>query len=201
MEPQKNLILGISASPRNRGNTEIILEQILAGAEQAGAKTRAFNLAKLNVQPCLGCERCRKQKACTRLIDDMQQIYPILEEAKGLVLGSPVHNYNLTSWAKAFIDRLYCYYDFTDTRPRDYKSRLAGQGREALVYAIGEQPDPREAGITLKALSMPLTPLGYNVTELPPFMGFFDKGAIKAENDLMQKAFTEGQKLASRLAG
>ena len=201
MKPRKDLILGLSASPRNNGNTEIILEQILAGAEQAGAATKALNLAKLYVHPCLGCERCRQKKACTRLLDDMQQIYPLLEEARGLVLGSPVHNYNLTSWAKAFIDRLYCYYDFTDTRPREYKSRLAGQGREALVYAVGEQPDPREAGVTIKALAMPLIPLGYNVTELPPFMGFFDKGSVKAENNLMKVAFEQGEKLARRLIG
>ena len=83
----------------------------------------------------------------------MQLIYPKIKGAKGLVLLSPTHNYNVTAWMKAFIDRLYCFYNFSARRPGDWSSRLAGQGRKSIIASIGEQRNRKEGvGFTLDAM-------------------------------------------------
>lgn len=176
-----------------------MLERILEGVREAGAKTEKILLREHNVLPCRACERCRKDKRCTRLLDGMQEIYPKIIKAQGLILGSPVHNYNISASLKSFIDRLYCFYDFTTDRPRGWTSRLAGQGRKAMIFAVGEQKDVKAMGVALPAMHLPLEALGYEVTGELAAKGFFDLGAVSGDANLMAKALALGQRLARSL--
>jgi len=192
-------ILGVSGSPRAGGNTDVLLRYFLKGAEAEGAHTEKAFLRDYAIRPCVGCEQCRKDKTCTRFFDGMQLLYPKVEEAKGLVLGSPSHNFNVTAWVKAFIDRLYPYYNFTEDRPRKYSSRLEGQGRKAIVYGVCEQTFEEGMGFTLDAMREPLRCLGYEVITEFPVAGFFDRGAVRQDQEILDRAFEEGRKLAQAL--
>jgi multimeric flavodoxin WrbA len=97
----------------------------MSGVSQAGFPSDYYNLTGIEFKGCLGCEECRKTRLCTGLVDGMSLIYSKLFSSKGLVLASPTHNYNVTSWMKAFIDRLYCFYNFENDRPRSWSSQLA----------------------------------------------------------------------------
>lgn len=192
-------VLGLSGSPRKSGNTDILLDNFLRGVEEEGVDTETIYLRDYVIQPCIGCEQCRKDKTCTRLYDGMQLLYPKFEESKGLVMGSPSHNYNVTSWIKAFIDRLYPYYDFTVDRPRNYSSRLKGQDRKAIVFGICEQPDMDGMGYTLDAMSKPLETLGYEIETKFPLTSYFDRGAVSKDEKILLSAYQEGRKLAKKL--
>ena len=195
-------VLGIGSSPRKGGNTQILLRHLLKGAENGGAATEEIQLIDYLYKPCIGCERCRKENRCKGLQDGMQLIYPKVIESKGLILISPTHNYNVTAWMKAFIDRLYCFYRYTDDRPRGWSSVLAGQERKALIAAIGEQADPEEGtGLTLDAMRRPIDALGYEVVGELPVLGVFDKGLIKEKQQALQNAEALGAKLARELQG
>lgn len=127
----------------------------------------------------------------------MQLIYPSLIEARGLVLVSPTHNYNVTAWMKAFLDRLYCFYDYTNDNPRAWSSRLAGEERKAVIVSIGEQILKEEAiGLTLEAMRFPIQDLGYEVIDELPVIGLFEKGKVKQQLPTLHNA----EKLGSRLA-
>jgi hypothetical protein len=102
---------------------------------------------------------------------------------------------------KAFIDRLYCYYDFEDTRPRGWSSRLAGQGRKAVIGIIGEQPDEKELGFALDALRLPLEALGYDIVSAMSVPSLFDRGIISSHQDLMEMGYNAGETLADALKG
>ena len=136
-EGVRPVILGIGGSPRKHGNSDVLLTRILQGARKEKIATEQIHLCDYNFEPCIGCEKCRKTKVCKGLNDGMQLLYPKIVTSRGLVLVSPTHNYNVTAWMKAFIDRLYCFYIFNDSRPRGWSSRLAGQGRKAAVGANG----------------------------------------------------------------
>ena len=194
-----SLVLGVCGSPRKGGNSEALLDGILAGAASVGAETKTILLGQTPVNSCIGCEKCRRDKKCTRFLDAMQDFYPLLEKAKGMVLTSPVYNYNVTAWMKAFIDRLYCYYDFTDDHPRAYSSRLAGQGRKAVAAVVGEQTDPADLGFALEALAMPLEPLGYEITGRLKVLGKFQLGKVKRDQPVMAEARELGAGLARSL--
>jgi multimeric flavodoxin WrbA len=188
-------ILGISGSPRKGGNSDTLLKHILPGAENAGAATEAIHLRDYQFQGCIGCEKCREAKQCIGLQDGMQLIYPKITEAKGLVLISPTHNHNVTAWMKAFIDRLYCYYNFSDERPGSWSSRLAVQNRRAVIASIGEQKSYKEnVGFTLDAMRIPIEDLGYQVIGELPVLGVFKKGGISKQ--VLEKAESLGSQLA-----
>lgn len=192
------MILGVEASPRRGGNSHKLLGAILEGA--GADKAEAVHLRDCRFEPCVGCEKCRKDKACTRFTDAMTLLYPRILAARGLILVSPVHNYNVTAWMKAFIDRLYCFYDFEDTRPRGWSSRLAGQGRKAVVAAIAEQESKQDMGVVFEAMRLPLTALGYEVVEEVAVLELFDRGAVAGRAEVLERARQAGERLAQGLA-
>ncbi len=195
-------ILGIGGSPRSGGNSDILLSHILEGTGMARPETEAVHLRDYHFRPCSGCEKCRGSGACTGERDGMQLLYPGIEAARGMVLVSPTHHYNVTALMKAFIDRLYCFYDFDSTRrPRPWRSRLAGQGRKAVIGAVCEQRDRRDMGFTLEAMRMPLEALGYEVVgEVPVFMAF-SRGEIRRFPEALADASRLGGVLAAALTG
>ena len=192
-------VLGVSGSPRRNGNSDVILKTIIAGISQCNVSADYLNLTELQFQGCIGCERCRKDKICTGLTDGMSLIYEAVVSSRGLVLVSPTHNYNITSWMKAFIDRLYCFYDFADNRPRSWSSRLAGQGRKAVIAAVCEQETQADMGFTLEAMQKPLEALGYEIIGKLAVFKIFDKARVKQDPGVMNQALALGKSLAQAM--
>lgn len=199
--PLKNEVFGVSGSPRISGNSDILLKNILSGVDQEGIGSTRLNLTKVNFQGCIGCERCRKDKICTGINDGMSLIYNRILTSKGLVLVSPTHNYNVTSWVKAFIDRLYCFYNFENDRPRSWSSQLVQQGRKAVVAAICEQEDPEDMGFTIEAMKKPLQALGYEIVGELSVFKIFDKAKVKEDKTAIEKALEAGARLGQLLKG
>ncbi|WP_342305033.1 flavodoxin family protein [Methanolobus sp. ZRKC5] len=192
-------IIGVGGSPRKGGNTDILLDKFLEGARSTGAETKKVMLREYCIKSCIGCEACRKTGTCTQFHDGMELLYPEIEESKGLILGSPTYNYNVTAEMKTFIDRLYPFYDFTEERPGPYSSKLAGKGRKALVFTVCEQVKAEEMGFTLEALGMPLEALGYEIFDKFEATGYFSKGEVLKDGDILKKAFEAGKKMALSL--
>jgi multimeric flavodoxin WrbA len=191
-------ILCIGGSPRVNGNSDVILKTIVRTVPR-DIKTETIKLREYCFQSCIGCERCRKDKHCSGLNDGMQLIYPKLIQSRGLVLVSPTHNYNITALMKAFIDRLYCFYDFDNNCPRGWSSRLADQKRKAAIVAICEQADIKDMGFTLEAMRLPLEALGYEIINELSIFKVFERGAVKKEGKVMTKVSEIGQNLARSL--
>lgn len=191
----KPQILGIGGSPRKGGNSDILLQHILHNIGETK------QLRDHQFQSCIGCEKCRKDKICTGLQDGMSLLYPKIIEAKGLVLVSPTHNYNITALMKAFIDRLYCFYNFdTKNRPGPWSSQLGNQGRKAIIVAVSEQRNKKDMGFTLEAMRLPLEALGYEIIEELPVFGIFAKGKVKERKRILDKASDLGTLLAQAIS-
>lgn len=189
-------ILGVSGSPRRGGNSDLILDSILKGTEM---DTEIIYLSDIDFSPCVGCEQCRRDKICTRFEDGLTPYYDTIMETRGLVLVSPVHNYNITAWMKAFIDRLYCFYDFDDERPRGWSCRLAGQGRFAALAIVAEQMEKKDLGVTMEAMRMPIKAFGYGIAGELAVLGKFDAGIVGKDPDVLQQCAELGRKLAEAL--
>jgi multimeric flavodoxin WrbA len=191
----KPQILGIGGSPRRGGNSDILLQHILHNIGETK------QLRDLQFKSCIGCEKCRKDKICTGLQDDMSLLYPEIIEAKGLVLVSPTHNYNITALMKAFIDRLYCFYNFdTKNRPGPWSSQLGDQGRKAIIVAVCEQENKKDMGFTLDAMRLPLEALGYEIIGELAVLGVFARGKVKERKTILTKASDLGTLLAQAVS-
>lgn len=68
-------ILGMVASFRKYGNSEIAVKEALLGAEEAGAETKLLRLTDYNIKPCTGCMRCVFKKKQCPLQDDVETIH------------------------------------------------------------------------------------------------------------------------------
>ncbi len=198
-ESLRRAVLGVGGSPRRNGNSDQTLIRMLKGVQEQDIRTKMVRLRDYYFMPCVGCERCRKDKICTGLNDGMQILYPEIINSMGLILVSPTHNYNITAWMKAFIDRLYCFYDFAGERPGPWSSRLAGRGRKAVIVSVSEQNTKKDAGFTLDAMRLPLEALGYEIIEEFPVFGIFEKGRVRKYPDVLDRAEALGRKLAASL--
>ena len=98
-------ILALSCSPREAGNTEIVLEEALSGAQQEGAETELFSVSGKTMQPCDGCWTCLREGAC-HMDDDMRVLGEKMVESDGIIFGTPVYVYSMTGQAKLIMDRM-----------------------------------------------------------------------------------------------
>jgi multimeric flavodoxin WrbA len=192
-------VLGIGASPRKNGNSDVLLKYVLKGVRKQGVSVEKVHLRDYQYQPCIGCEKCRKDKICSGLKDGMHLIYPHVLGSRGLALVCPTHNYNITAWMKAFIDRLYCFFEFNTHRPRGWSSHFEGQKRKAVLIAVCEQVDKKDMGFTLEAMRLPVKALGYDIVGELPVFGMFDRGIVKEYENVLFEAHQLGKKLADAI--
>lgn len=89
MASLKPKVLGIAGSPRRNGNTELLLQQAVAGAISQGAEAKVIIISELNIAPCCHCDRCWETGRCV-IEDDMQWVSSELRQADHLILVSPM---------------------------------------------------------------------------------------------------------------
>ena len=102
-------ILVLNGSPRKNGNTEIMADEFIRGAQEAGHTVAKFNVGSMDIAPCIACESCFKNDGVCFRKDDMQQIYPVLDEAEMIVLGSPIYYHFMTGPLQNAISRFYAF--------------------------------------------------------------------------------------------
>ncbi|MGE4442375.1 MAG: flavodoxin family protein [Desulfomicrobium sp.] len=101
----KNILL-ISSTPRKQGNSDILCDEFMRGAEEAGHSVEKIRLAEKNINYCTGCCSCIGGKGKCAQQDDMAELYEKLLAADVLVLASPVYFRSFNGQMKTFIDRV-----------------------------------------------------------------------------------------------
>jgi multimeric flavodoxin WrbA len=98
-------IISLLASPHGaKGNTAALLELVMEGARNEGAKTETIVLPGNTVQPCKACDVCHKMGTCAQK-DDFKSIKKKIDGSDGLVLASPNYIWSVSAQMKAFMDR------------------------------------------------------------------------------------------------
>jgi multimeric flavodoxin WrbA len=128
-------ILGLSFSPREQGNTELLLERVFAGASREGADTELYRAADKNIKPCDGCGTCFKTGEC-HIKDDMQELYQKMLKADGIIFGTPVYFYNMTAQGKTVIDRTIALIDSERSLANKVGGIVVVGGSLGLVDAV-----------------------------------------------------------------
>ena len=97
-------VFGIMGSPRVKGNTDLLLDEALKGAESQQAETEKIMVDKLNISPCREYYGCLRDGNCV-IRDDMDDIYPKLLSFDAIIVASPIFFYGVSAQLKALIDR------------------------------------------------------------------------------------------------
>jgi len=182
-------VVGVVGSPRKGGNTDILVDQIIAGAKEMGALVEKFYLSGMDIRPCTACDRCRKHSDDPCVIkDDMtRKIHPLMRTCDAMIIGTPIYFFNMSALTKIFVDRWYAL-----GGPEGY--RLKGK-KAALAIAYADEDPLGSGGAT--ALRAFQDSFGWVGTELVGVVhGHAEaKGEIAKNKKLLAAAKELGQRL------
>lgn len=97
--------IGIRAAGRKNGNSEIILNELLKPAVEAGYEVEKIDLMKYNLRPCTGCFACNNNELECVIKDDLKLIHKQIAEADAIATVSPCYGMGAPSLLKTVIDR------------------------------------------------------------------------------------------------
>jgi multimeric flavodoxin WrbA len=123
-------------SPRRRGSTAAIAEDLCSRAEEHGAKVHKWALNDLDFRGCQGCMACKTRLDHCVLTDDLAPILGEIAGAQVLVLTSPVYFGDVTSQLKQFIDRTFSFLT-PDFHTAANKSRLTPGKKLVFIQSQG----------------------------------------------------------------
>ncbi len=157
-------ILALIGSPRKQGNTDILVDEILRGAEAKGHSGEKLYLYDYEISPCIDCRGCKRGDYVCVLKDDMQDIYKKLQDADVIIFGTPVYWYGPTGKMKLLIDRL-----------RPFIANGGLKGKKGIVVA------PSEEGSSCGGPLMKM------------FYMSFDYLGMKSAGNIMARAYERGE--------
>jgi len=146
-------IIGILGSPLPEGNTAHLLEHALNGAKDAGCTVETIVVSNLCFEACQEMMFCRDHETCI-MDDDMQQLYPKLRDADGVILATPIMCMGIPGKLKAFMDRFQVFYMAKYERKKPLVAPEKRAVRTALFICISGMKVPEVfvgAKLTTKA--------------------------------------------------
>jgi len=100
----KNVLI-LSGSPRKGGNSDLLCDQFLAGAREAGHQVEKIRLAEKTINYCTGCGACFEKKMVCSQKDDMAEMLEKMVAADVIIMATPVYFYTMNGQMKTLIDR------------------------------------------------------------------------------------------------
>ena len=98
-------ILILSGSPRKGGNSDLLCDEFLRGAQESGNKAEKIYLRSKKIAPCNACYFCKNSGGKCAIQDDMSEVLDKMQDADTIVMASPVYFYSIDAQMKAVIDR------------------------------------------------------------------------------------------------
>jgi FMN-dependent NADH-azoreductase len=193
MEGSKHHVLGLSCSPRARGNTDLMCDSALAGAAAAGGSVEKIRVPSLNINPCKECNACFKTGQCVQK-DDMPELLEKMLSAEGIILAAPIFSMNLAAQAKIMIDRLQCWAKKYVLKEHTVPDQARSERRGLWLSAAGmDKPRVFETAV-------PTVRYFFGILEVPSWERVLyhhvdEKGAIAGVSGALEECGQAGARL------
>lgn len=115
-------VLVLSASFRKHGNSDLLCDEFIKGAKEAGNEVEKIYLNDKHINFCKGCGVCNSTHKCIQQ-DDMAEILDKMVNADVIVMATPVYFYAMNGQMKTLIDRTVPRY--TEISNKDFYFILA----------------------------------------------------------------------------
>lgn len=178
-------------SPRIKSNTDLLLDQALAGARSQGADTEKIIVDKLTVTPCKEYYGCERDGNCV-IRDDMDSIYPRLLEADVIIVASPMFFYGITGQLKSFVDRCQALW----VRKHVLKQDISGHERKGVFIAVGATRGQQLFDGSILTMKYFFDAVGVTYTDQLLVRGVDKKGEIKEHPTALPDAYELGKRIA-----
>ncbi len=194
-------VIGIVGSYRKEGVVDSVVDEVLAGANEAGASTEKVYLLDFDIEFCRNCRSCMQMPGPRRgeciIEDDIHFVLDEIERADCLVLGAPVNVGDLNALTRRFIERCVCYgyWPWNSAAP---KERVKEKTKKSVLVSSSAAPAWMArifsgAPGTLKKLSglLGARPVGM------VWVGMVNKKEVRISEKTMKRARRMGKKLVS----
>lgn len=125
-------VLVLSGSPRKGGNSDILCDEFVRGALEAGNEVEKIRVAEKNIAMCAGCYYCQKHGGKCAFNDDMADILQKMIDCDVLVLASPVYFYSICAQLKAVLDRTVARWTELKNKDLYYIATAAEEDKDTL---------------------------------------------------------------------
>ena len=177
-------------SPRIQGNTDLLLDEALKGAQSLGAEIEKLVVDKLEIAPCKEYYGCLKDGNCV-IRDDMDGIYPKLLETDRILVASPMFFYGIPSQLKALIDRCQA----TWARKYVLKQRLSDKERKGAFIAVGATKGKQLFDGSILVIKYFFQAIDVQYADELLVRGVDKRGEIKDNPTALSDAFELGKRL------
>lgn len=130
-------VLILSASPRKGGNSDVLCDEFLKGAKEAGNDVEKIFLRDKKINYCLGCGFCTNNDytGCSQK-DDMTEILEKMIAADVIVMATPVYFYTMNGQMKTLIDRTCAKYTKIVNKDFYFIVTAADEDKSALERTV-----------------------------------------------------------------
>lgn len=186
-------VLGIMGSPRLGGNTDLLLDEALKGAENCGAKVEKLVVDKLKIGPCKEYYGCFRDGNCV-IRDDMEGVYPRLLAANVVIVAAPIFFYGLPGQLKCLIDRCQA----TWARKHVLKQALGASGRQGAFIGVGATKGAKLFEGSVLVVRYFFSAIGVNYSDELLVRGIDQKAEVKEHPTALKDAFELGRRLVGK---
>jgi multimeric flavodoxin WrbA len=184
-------VVALNASPRKSGNTDLLIEEFLRGAAEAGAECEKIYLDDLCIRPAAELCDVQAQRVDLRADDDCRAVLERVIAADIVVLGSPVYWQGPPAQLKCFVDRFSCHY----AQPW-FNEGMRGKGWAVLV-PFGASDLAEAEWVTRPAHVWAKHFKGEWLGEVA--VSAFRKGAVCDKPDVLKQAYELGKESVARM--
>jgi multimeric flavodoxin WrbA len=129
-------VLVLSSSPRKGGNSDLLCDELIQGAEAAGHRTEKISLSNKKIGYCTACEVCHNNGGSCVQKDDMTDILEKMVASDVIVMATPVYFYTLSAQMKTLIDRTVARYLEITNKEFYFIATAADDDLQALARTI-----------------------------------------------------------------
>ena len=97
-------VLIISSSLRKDSNSEMLADEFIRGAKEAGHQAEKVSLRDKKIGFCKGCLTCQKTGHCV-IKDDAAEIVQKMLNADVITFATPIYYYEMSGQMKTMLDR------------------------------------------------------------------------------------------------
>lgn len=187
-------LFAIAGSPRRGGNSELLLDEAIRAAKDAGLETDKLVVSDLDISPCTSCGGCWETGDCV-IEDEMQEVYKKLLDADYVVVASPLYFLGISAWLKALIDRCQALWARRFILKRPLRNgRKQPKGLFISTAAISQADDKVFSGSkqTIRAV--------FNALEIEYagelfFKGLEECGAVASHPEFLKRTYKVAREL------
>ena len=176
----KNILI-LSGSPRRGGNSDMLCDEFMRGALEAGNSVEKIFVRSKKIAYCNACYYCKTHEGVCAIKDDMAEVMQKMIDCDVMVLASPVYFYSIDAQLKALIDRTVARW-----------TEIANKDLYYIMTSADDEADTMDGTLAcFHGFAMCIN--GYEEKGTLYGRGVHEKGEVRNRPELMQIAYEMGE--------